>query len=94
MIFDASLLNTLHYKLWIRASGAIQGKELCPPLHLDVVAIEKGSFESLLTTIGQLLVFTNGPGEQGSIPSRDILKTKKCYLMHPCLTLSIIRYGS
>ncbi len=27
-----------------RASGAIQGKEKRPPLHLGVVAIEKGAF--------------------------------------------------
>ena len=29
-----------------------------------------------------------------SIPGRVIPKTQKCYLMPPCLTLSIIRYGS
>ena len=28
-------------------SGAIQGKELCPPLRFGVVAIEKGAFEPL-----------------------------------------------
>ena len=39
-------------------------------------------------------VFANGPGNQGSIPGRVILKTQKMYLMPPCLTLSIIRYGS
>ena len=33
------------------SSEAIQGKELCPPLHLGVVAIEKGAFESPLTTV-------------------------------------------
>ena len=39
-------------------------------------------------------VFANGPGDQGSIPDRVILKTQKCYLMPPCLTLRILRYGS
>ena len=46
-------------------------------------------------------VFTNGPGNLGSIPDRVIPKTqkkkkkkKKGYLMPLCLTLSIIRYGS
>ena len=40
-------------------------------------------------------VFTNGLGDLGSIPSRVIPKTqKKWYLMPPCLTLSIIRWGS
>ena len=39
-------------------------------------------------------VFTNGPGDWGSIPGRVIPKTLKWYLIPPCLTLSIIRYGS
>ena len=38
--------------------------------------------------------FANGPGDQGLIPFRVIPKTPKRYLMPPCLTLSIIRYGS
>ena len=29
----------------------IQGKELCPPLHLGVVAFKKGAFGSLLTMV-------------------------------------------
>ncbi len=42
-----------------------------------------------------VIVFANGPGDLGSIPGRVIPKTlKKWYLMPPCLTLSIIRYGS
>ena len=51
IVLDASWLNTQHYKVRIKGSGAIQGKELRPPLHLGVVAIEKGAFESLSTTI-------------------------------------------
>ena len=39
-------------------------------------------------------VFGNGPGDQGSISGRVIPKTQKWYLMQPCITLSIIRYGS
>ena len=27
MVLDASLLNTQYYKVWIKESGAIQGKE-------------------------------------------------------------------
>ena len=38
-------------------------------------------------------VFANRPGDLGSIPGRVIPKTQKWYLMPPCLTLSIIRYG-
>ena len=37
-------------------------------------------------------VFTNSPGDLGSIPGRVIPKTKKkWYLMPPCLTLNIIK---
>ena len=39
-------------------------------------------------------VFTNGPGDLGSIPSHVIPKTLKMVLDAPCLTLSIIMYGS
>ena len=39
-------------------------------------------------------VFANGLGDQGSISGRGIRMTQKWYLMPPCLTLSIIRYGS
>ena len=39
-------------------------------------------------------VFTNSPRDQSSIPSRVIPKTQKLYWIPPCLTLSIMRYGS
>ena len=39
-------------------------------------------------------VFANGPGDLGSISRSSHTKdSKKWYLMPPCLTLSIIRYG-
>ena len=31
MVLDAALLNTQHYKVWIKGNGAIQGKEKRPP---------------------------------------------------------------
>ena len=47
MVLDTSLLNTQQYKVRIKGkSGAILGKEYRPPLHLGVVAIEKGTFWS------------------------------------------------
>ena len=49
MVLDATLLNTQHYKIRIKGSGAIKGIEWCSLLHLGVVAIEKGSFRSPLT---------------------------------------------
>ena len=41
--------NTQQYK--VRIKGGIQGKEKRPPLHLSVVAIEKGAFWSPSTTV-------------------------------------------
>ena len=45
MVLDASSLNAQYYKV------RFLGKVYYPPLHLDVVAIEKGAFESPSTTI-------------------------------------------
>ena len=63
MVFDASLLNTQHYK--VRFKGKVEQfseKEQRPPLHLSVVAIEKRAFGSPSTTVANYL-FTVLPGE-------------------------------
>ena len=39
-------------------------------------------------------VFTNGPGDWGSTPGRNIPKTQQWYLEPPCLTPSVIRQRS
>ena len=57
MVLDASLLNTQHYKVRIKGSGTIQGKELRPLLHLGVVAIGKGAFGSPLTMVANFTYF-------------------------------------
>ena len=44
IVLDDSLLKIQLYN--VRFKGAMEGKELRPPLQLDVVAIEKGAFES------------------------------------------------
>ena len=51
MVLDATLLNTQHYK--VRINGKVeQSKERSStPLHLGVVAIEKGAFGSASTTV-------------------------------------------
>ena len=60
--------------------------ELRPPLHLGVVAVEKGAFGLPLTTVANFLqqaiglmnrVFANGPGDRCSIRDRVIPKTQK-----------------
>ena len=58
MVLGASLLNTQRYKVRIKGkSGAIQGKELRPPLHLGVEAIEKGAFWSPSTTVANITIY-------------------------------------
>ena len=49
MFFDAALLRTEHYK--VRIIGKVEQFRERPPLHLGVVAIEKGAFESPLTKV-------------------------------------------
>ena len=39
-------------------------------------------------------MFDNSSRDRGSIPARVIPKTQNSYLKLPCLTLSIIKYGS
>ena len=50
MVLDATLLNTHHYKAGIKGKVE-QSRERSStlPLHLGVVAIEKGAFRSSLT---------------------------------------------
>ena len=48
MVFDASLLNTQHFKV------RIKDKEKRPSLNLEIVAIEKEAFGSPSITVGQL----------------------------------------
>ena len=50
---NGTLLNTQHYRLWIKSQYSNLGKGEQPPLHLSVVAIEKSIFGSPLTTVGQ-----------------------------------------
>ena len=54
MVLDTSLLNTQHY--WVRIKGKVeQSRERSSaPLHLGVVGIEKGAFESPSTMVANL----------------------------------------
>ena len=49
MVLDTSLLNTQQYKVHIK--GKVEQR---PPLHLGVVAIEKGAFWSPSTMVTNL----------------------------------------
>ena len=51
MVLDASLLNTQHYKVRIKGKVVQSWEGVAPPLHLGVVAIEKGAFGSPSTMV-------------------------------------------
>ena len=55
MVLDASLFNTQHFKVRIKVKWSNPGKGVAPPLHLCVVAIEKGALGLPSTTVGNLL---------------------------------------
>ena len=106
IVLDTSLLNTQQYK--VRIKGKVeQSKERSStlPLHLRVVAIEKGPSGYPRQRLPTLLTYTGPLAEQleCSPKARQIgvqsqvksyQRLKKWFLMLPCLTLSIIRYGS
>ena len=48
IVLDASCFNTQHYKVRIKDKWHNPGKGVASPLHLSVVAIEKGAFGSPL----------------------------------------------
>ena len=48
MLLDASLLNTKNYKERIKGKVEQRREEVSHPLHLGLVAIEKGSFRVTL----------------------------------------------
>ena len=52
MVLDTSLLNTQQYKVHIKGKvEQFRERSSAPPLHLGVVAIEKGAFRSPSTMI-------------------------------------------
>ena len=51
IILDASFLKTQHYKVRIKGKVWQSKERSSSPLHLGVIAIEKGTFRSPLTTV-------------------------------------------
>ena len=54
MVLYVPLLNAQHYKVRIKSKWSNPEREVAPFLHLSVLAIEKRTFRSPSTTIGQL----------------------------------------
>ena len=51
MVLDTSLLNTQKYKVRIKGKVEQSREKSSAPLHLGIVAIEKGAFWSPSTTV-------------------------------------------
>ena len=65
MVLDTTLLNTQHYK--VRFKGKVEQSwewSSAFPLHLGVVAIEKGAFGSPSTMVANFTYFIKGKVEQ------------------------------
>ena len=60
MVLDASLLNTQHYKVRIKSKVEQSREGVAPPLHLGVVAIEKGAFGLPSTMVANFTYLLNG----------------------------------
>ena len=56
MVLDTSLFNTQQYKVRIKGKMEQSRERSSAPLHLGVVATEKGAFWSLSTTVAYLLI--------------------------------------
>ena len=81
MVLDATLLNTQHYKIRIKGKVEQYRERRCAPLHLGVVAIEKGAFGSPSTTVAN---FTFSEYYSHRVSHTHILchfKLVKCHLM-------------
>ena len=61
---------------------------------LFIISIAHFSMTNCISTALVDKVLGNGSGDWSSIPGRVIPKTQKWYLIPPCLTFSIIKYGS
>ena len=57
MVLDACLLNTQHYKVRIKGKVEQSREGVAPPLHIVVVAIEKGAFGLLSTMVANFTYF-------------------------------------
>ena len=58
MLLDATLLNTQRYKVRIKGKVEQSKEKNSAPLHLGVVAMEKGAFGSLSTMVANFYSFT------------------------------------
>ena len=59
MVLDISLLNTQHYKVRIKGKVEQSRERNDTPLHLVVVASEKGAFELPSTTVSNFTFYMN-----------------------------------
>ena len=93
--------NFDHLEFWPRQKELVPNNRISQILedYLSYYLLHKNKFYNiswnLKRTIGLLSrMFTNGPGDRGSIPGWFIPKNQKIVLNATLQTLSIIKYGS
>ena len=76
MVRDISLLNTQHYKVCIKGKVEQSRERSSAPLHLGVVAIEKGALWFPSTTVANFTllyficsIYVQNPWDQSVLPS-------------------------
>ena len=78
MVLDASLLNTQHYKVLIKAKvEKSMERSSAPPIHLGVVAIKREAFRSPLTIFANFTYFTHQKSCHSS--AENINRNKNVY---------------
>ena len=87
MVLDASLLKTQHYKVRIKGKVEQSRERSSAPLHLCVVAIEKGAFWSPSTTVANLTYICKCIYICAYIHAYAYMYVYICECMHRCLRL-------
>ena len=59
MVLNATLLNTQDYKVRIKSKVEQPRERKCPPIHLGVVAIEKGAFGLSSTQVANFTIYSS-----------------------------------
>ena len=91
MVLDTSLLNTQQYKVHIKGKVEQSRERSSPPLHLDVVTIEKGAFGLSSTTVASFTFTIISTGRYyATIPTSNKKKTDcslSCCKIEPFISL-------
>ena len=100
MVLDTSLLNTQQYKVRIKGKVEQSRERSSPPLHLGVVAIEKGAFGSPSTTVVNFIyafnvyiVIVSRVSKLKQLVYCVLISNVKCRYVNNIFASSEVRFG-